>query len=362
MAIQAYVSGIGEHPMPSFDLSSGLEQGDMLYWDDLRQAFVNGRALVDGDTGAALVVNAADVVNALGYTPLRPEEKFSGDYDDLINKPFIPDLTGYATKTWVSTQVALGVSNNIPDLFNYYTKEEVDAMVGGTVSISMQDVTNYTHPPAITEDPTVDNYWLMEYDVASDNYTLRDFSTIFATREYVDIVVDAISGVENLLSWENIQDQPFIPTDVSDLADATGLLEHGTFENFTQIKVSTVNIEAIKSEFVLAVRTTNNIETEVLKPDSTRIDIAENTTAMFKVTAVATNGTHSMGQVLRGVIHNFAGPAALVGDVMYDILEENGGDWLVEARASANGLSLYVKGGLETIDWTLFVELSEVRR
>lgn len=46
----------------------------------------------------------------------------SGDYEDLINKPAIPDTTGLATETWVNEQ---GFLTQHQDLSNYATKDEI---------------------------------------------------------------------------------------------------------------------------------------------------------------------------------------------------------------------------------------------
>lgn len=46
----------------------------------------------------------------------------SGDYEDLINKPTIPDITGLATETWVNEQ---GFLTQHQDLSNYATKDEI---------------------------------------------------------------------------------------------------------------------------------------------------------------------------------------------------------------------------------------------
>ena len=51
-------------------------------------------------------------------------ELFSGDYNDLINKPEIPDVTGLASTDFVQQEIG---KLNIPDVGEFITEEEVDA-------------------------------------------------------------------------------------------------------------------------------------------------------------------------------------------------------------------------------------------
>lgn len=126
------------------------------------------------------------VTTALGYTP--GTSNFSGDYDDLTDKPTIPTatsdlnndsgfitssaLSGYATETWVGQQGYLtSVSWNdisskptfatvatsgdyddllnkpsIPDMTDYYDKDEVDEIVDNVA----EDIPEVIANPATT--------------------------------------------------------------------------------------------------------------------------------------------------------------------------------------------------------------------
>jgi hypothetical protein len=111
----------------------------------------------------------ADAVAALGL-------HFSGDYNDLTNKPTIPSLAGYATQQWVIDQgfmtsdsdsqglvlngTVLSITNgnsvdlaslsvNV-DLTNYYTKTEVDGLLPTAFSGSYNDLTDTPVIPDIT--------------------------------------------------------------------------------------------------------------------------------------------------------------------------------------------------------------------
>jgi hypothetical protein len=87
-------------------------------------------------------INTYFVLNPLPEYATK-SELFSGSYEDLTNKPTIPDLTGYATTSWVLSQL----SNATVDLSDYYTRSEVDATISVAVTAALAgsttDLTNY---------------------------------------------------------------------------------------------------------------------------------------------------------------------------------------------------------------------------
>lgn len=62
---------------------------------------------VNGKTGA-VVLDAEDVGALPDDTPL-----FSGDYDDLTNKPTIPSIEGLATETFVNDAISAAIGDAI---------------------------------------------------------------------------------------------------------------------------------------------------------------------------------------------------------------------------------------------------------
>lgn len=66
----------------------------------------NGRVLATDGEGNLRWISAAAVTGGISsYNELdNLPTLFSGDYNDLTNKPSIPDLTGYATESWVNSQ------------------------------------------------------------------------------------------------------------------------------------------------------------------------------------------------------------------------------------------------------------------
>jgi hypothetical protein len=55
------------------------------------------------------------------------KSNFSGDYNDLRNKPNIPSLGGYATELWVSQEIG---KIEIPSLDGYATEQYVQQQIG----------------------------------------------------------------------------------------------------------------------------------------------------------------------------------------------------------------------------------------
>jgi hypothetical protein len=122
------------------------------------------------------VTELADIARTADYSDLRnTPELFSGNYNDLTNKPTIPSLTGYATESYVNTSVS--------------GKLAID---GGTMTGSL----------ILNSDP-VDNLEA-------------------ATKQYVD---NATNGI--VTSYNDLTDKPTIPTDVSELSDNYNLLGSG---------------------------------------------------------------------------------------------------------------------------------------
>lgn len=82
---------------------------------------------------------------------------FSGNYNDLYNQPVIPSLDGYATQTYVNTQIA----NNQTDLTGYATQTYVDtqiasALTGGSIDLSSYVTETELQAALANYQPTVD--------------------------------------------------------------------------------------------------------------------------------------------------------------------------------------------------------------
>ena len=118
---------------------------------------------------------------------------------------------------------------------------------------------------------------------------------------------------------------------------------------------------------VLAGQTTDATPTEIYLNDGTgKIEIASGATAKFKATVVCTDGTDTAAFNVTGIIQNVAGTTSLIGtNIIETIAEDSGSVWsqAITADDSADYLKIVVTGeASKTIDWTVFMDVSEVKR
>ena len=131
--------------------------------------------------------------------------------------------------------------------------------------------------------------------------------------------------------------------------------------------ISTVNVTVNNRNIVMAGRTTDATPTELFLNDgSSKIDIASGTTAKFKATFVATDGTDTAAFSYTGIVHNQGGTTSLIGiNILETIAEDTNNYWssAVTADDANDYLKISVTGTASTtIDWTVFVDISEVKR
>ena len=275
---------------------------------------------------------------------------FSGDYNELYNRPilFSGDYRDLTNKPAESSDLQLQLVNG--------TLKLVDLGPNPDVVLSTVDLT------AIT---------------ASLNYEDLDNLPSLFSGNYNDLVNRPVLFSGN---YNDLANKPYIPS-IAGLATETyvnnkhaepniwgdKVFKGGvTFEDFALQKTSIVSHTAQKRELVMAIQTTNAIPTEVLLSDSTRINIPNGCTAKFVGTIVATDGVECTVTTLTGLVMEMAGKVALVGNnVVETLVHFDGYAW--EATISADdvnkSLKVTVTGQANvTVDWTIFVELSEVIR
>lgn len=113
----------------------------------------------------------------------------SGDYDDLLNKPTIPSLTGYATTTYVDDAVGAVV---VPDISGLATEQYVDDAVA---AIDIPDV--------------------------SDFITAQDLPDVSIYAETANLATVATSG-----DYDDLTNKPSIP-DTTGMATQTWVQNQG---------------------------------------------------------------------------------------------------------------------------------------
>jgi hypothetical protein len=110
------------------------------------------------------------------------EELFSKSYNDLTDKPEIPDLAGYATEGYVDEEVKNELAKlSIPSIDGLATEEYVNEAVNEAVKkIDLPDVSNF-----ITEVPS-------EYITETE---LKNELNTYATTKYVEEKIENIDAI-----------------------------------------------------------------------------------------------------------------------------------------------------------------------
>ena len=284
---------------------------------------------------------------------LERGDHYSGNYNDLVNRPilFSGDYRDLINAPADNSDLRLMLVGDELQLLN--VEPEPDSVIS---KIALDDL-------GVALSAYIDYNQVGNLpDIFSGNYNdLVNRPTLFSGN-YNDLAnkpyIPSIAGLATESYVNNKHAEPAIYGDKI----FKGSVE---FESFTLQKVSTVSHTAAIKNLVMAIRTTNAIPTEVLLNGGNRITVASGTTAMFKITFVATSGADSASFVVRGIIDNNSAGLRLIGSNITETIADSDQTW--SGAASANivndSLKIVVAGGeATTVDWTIFVELSEVIR
>jgi hypothetical protein len=127
-----------------------------------------------------------------------------------------------------------------------------------------------------------------------------------------------------------------------------------------------VSTDAINRQYLLRGTTTNSTETELFLFTGDRIPVSTNTTMFYTADIVARRTdaiNESAGFYIKGVVDNFSGTVADVGDLYEVVVAEDDPSILVDARAddTNNTINIYATGAAgKTIRWTALVKTVEV--
>jgi len=286
------------------------------------------------------------------------------------------DLEGYASETWVDQRILergphfSGDYNalvNSPNLFSgdYNDLYNTPASQAADLSFTLSGNTL-----ALSNGNDIDLSAL-----ALDYSTFVNTPTLF-TGNYNDLV-----NLPNLFSgnYLDLTNKPYIPS-IAGLAsedfvnnlhaepDITGdrnFTHNVEFRADIRQVASGVSTTAQKRDVVFAIKTTDAIETEVSFSDSTYITLSDNTTAKFTATYVATSGTVHDSFKVTGIVHKMAGNLVAIGNNSYEVTQDSisGHTGSVSVDAINDRMTVTVQGSSDTtVDWVVFVELTEVTR
>ena len=175
-------------------------------------------------------------------------ELFSKDYNDLINKPNIPSLDGYATENYVKNEIAnaqLGGEGNEIDLSGYATKDDLNGKADITdiptkVSQLENDSNYLTNIPEeyITETELNNKGYLTEHQDLSNYPTKDELSDAiesvdvseqlkdFATKEEVSKNTNDINKI-----LEIIDEPPTYVNPTLTISSSSANIQHNTQTN-----------------------------------------------------------------------------------------------------------------------------------
>jgi hypothetical protein len=124
--------------------------------------------------------------------------------------------------------------------------------------------------------------------------------------------------------------------------------------------------DSVSRTYILRGTTTSNAEIELKSVNLSRIDVPANTTIFYSADIVArrTDATgESAGFAIKGVVDNFSGTVADVGNLYELVVAEDDANVSVDARAddTNNTINIYATGvNGKTIRWTALVKTIEV--
>jgi hypothetical protein len=360
----------------------GNVTGDVTGNADTATALATGRTFTIGGDTTAPAVSFDGTGNILLTTTLGNSGVTAGTYGSTTEIPsIVVDAKGRITSASV-----VAVSSDLPiagdsgtDTISLLT--DTFTLAGGTgltstvtnntVTFDLDDTAvtagNYgsgTEIPVITIDDQGRITGANIATVSSDLPIAGDTGT-----DTLSLLTDTLTftggtGVDTSVASDTLTigiGQAVGTTDDVEFAKVTATEE-------SHIKIVTSNSVAVtQKELVLAGQTTDATATEIFLNDgSSEVEIESGVTAKFKATIVATDGTDTVALTKTGLIQNVSGTTSLIGTVITETFaEDSGNNWDIEVTADdANDkLKVEVTGeASKTIDWTVFLEISEAKR
>jgi hypothetical protein len=302
--------------------------------------------------------------NDLSNSPIL----FSGDYNDLVNVPAIDNsdlmLSLDATNLHLGTPNSvissvdlLDLANSLATIIDYTQLSNLPILFSGDYndlvnrpnlfSGNYDDLSNSPYIPSVA-------------GLASETYVNNSIAGLASG----SFVVDSISGMAL---------ESFVVDYVDERVDAPNVTGDKTFtgdvvyEQSIRMVNSSATHTASKRDIALTVQTVDSVETSVLMANGSKILIEDNTTALYEATAVASSLATGdrVAFVIRGIVERSNGTISLVGANIVETLNQTDQAWNVDIQADTvdNAISIIVKGAdAVTIDWTIFLQISEVIR
>lgn len=305
--------------------------GQVLKWDSANNTWAPADDATSGIGGSSYATESY-----VDQKLIERGEHFSGDYNDLTNSPVLfsgnfSDLNGKPT-----TIAGYGITDVPTSLVDLAI---ADGNAGQVLTTDGNGNFTFTSAGAFNGDY---NSLINKPNLFSGDYN------DLANKPYIP----SIAG----LASTNYVDQK------ADYGGDKNFLNNVEFRDKIKQKASTPNTTGERESLVMAIQTTDDVETEVLFSDSTRIEIADGTTAMVEMHIVGSSSIGQFGVKLQAIVHRAGTNVFIIGGVARETLAEYS-TWTADLDVNTTSLKVTVTGSAATtVDWTVFTNIFSVIR
>ena len=312
-------------------VSTAPTNGQVLKWDSTNNTWAPADDATAGIGGSSYATES--------YVDQKLVERgmhFSGDYNDLTNAPTLfsgnfTDLNGKPT-----TIAGYGITDVPASLVDLAI---ADGNAGQVLTTDGAGNFTFTSAGAFNGDY---NSLINKPNLFSGDYN------DLANKPYIP----SIAG----LASTNYVDQK------ADYGGNKNFLNNVEFRDKIKQKASTANTTGERESLVMAIETTDDVETEVLFSDNTRIEIADGTTAMVEMHIIGSSSIGQFGVKLQAIVHRAGTNVFIIGGVPRETLAEYS-TWTADLDVNTTSLKVTVTGSAATtVDWTVFTNIFSVIR
>ena len=312
-------------------VSTAPTNGQVLKWDSANSTWAPADDATAGIGGSSYATES--------YVDQKLVERgmhFSGDYNDLTNAPTLfsgnfTDLNGKPT-----TIAGYGITDVPASLVDLAI---ADGNAGQVLTTDGAGNFTFTSAGAFNGDY---NSLINKPNLFSGDYN------DLANKPYIP----SIAG----LASTNYVDQK------ADYGGNKNFLNNVEFRDKIKQKASTANTTGERESLVMAIETTDDVETEVLFSDNTKIEIADGTTAMVEMHIIGSSSIGQFGVKLQAIVHRAGTNVFIIGGVPRETLAEYS-TWTADLDVNTTSLKVTVTGSAATtVDWTVFTNIFSVIR
>ena len=312
-------------------VSTAPTNGQVLKWDNANNTWAPADDATAGIGGSSYATES--------YVDQKLVERgmhFSGDYNDLTNSPTLfsgnfTDLNGKPT-----TIAGYGITDVPQSLIDLAI---ADGNAGQVLTTDGAGNFTFTSAGAFNGDY---NSLINRPSLFSGNYL--DLSN----KPYIP----SIAG----LASTNYVDTK------ADYGGDKNFLNNVEFRDKIKQKASTADTTGERESLVMAIQTADDVETEVLFSDNTKIEIADGTTAMVEMHIVGSSSIGQYGVKLQAIVHRAGTNVFIIGSPARETLAEYS-TWTADLDVNTTSLKVTVTGSAATtVDWTVFTNIFSVIR